>query len=68
MSKVDRPPLNSATLQALAGVARLELPPGRHETLTTALQGVFSLFDGLDQVEIGETPPANAYDARWEAK
>jgi hypothetical protein len=30
------------------------------------LEGVYALIDMLDAVEHGETPPATAFDARWE--
>jgi hypothetical protein len=30
------------------------------------LEGVYALIDLLDAVELGETPPATAFDARWE--
>lgn len=27
---------------------------------------VMGLFDSLDEIEVGEAPPATAFDARWE--
>jgi Asp-tRNA(Asn)/Glu-tRNA(Gln) amidotransferase C subunit len=68
MSKVERAPLTSATLQALAGVARLNVPEARREPVRSVLDRMYTLLDGLDAVPVGETPPANAYDARWEVK
>ena len=68
MSKVERAPLTGATLQALAGVARLNVPEARQEPVRSALDRIYALLDGLDAVPVGETPPANAYDARWEVK
>jgi Asp-tRNA(Asn)/Glu-tRNA(Gln) amidotransferase C subunit len=68
MSKVERAPLTSATLQALAGAARLHVPEARREPVRSALDGIYALLDALDAVPVGETPPANAYDARWEVK
>jgi hypothetical protein len=26
---------------------------------------VLGLYDSLDEIEVGETPPASAFDARW---
>jgi hypothetical protein len=68
MSNVERPPLTNATLQALAGVARLNVPEARQEPVRSALERIYALLDGLDAVPVGETPPASAYDARWEVK
>jgi Asp-tRNA(Asn)/Glu-tRNA(Gln) amidotransferase C subunit len=65
MTRVERVPLTSATLQALAGAARLRLPAARQEPVRSALERVYALLDALDSVPVGETPPANAYDARW---
>jgi Asp-tRNA(Asn)/Glu-tRNA(Gln) amidotransferase C subunit len=64
MSGPDRP-IEAAELSVLARAARLELAADRHEIVGPALNGVLQLFDALDRVEIGETPPTNAFDARW---
>ena len=68
MGKVERAPLTSATLQALAEAARLNVPEARQEPVRTALDRIYALLDALDAVPVGETPPANAYDARWEVR
>lgn len=52
-------------LKALSKAARLDLAPGRAEVVTPALDGVLQLFDALDSVDLGETPPTNSFDARW---
>lgn len=65
MSDPDQDVVTSEDLHALAKVARIELAAGRHEIVAPALSGVLALFDALDAVELGETPPTNAYDARW---
>lgn len=52
-------------LGELLGAARLDLSPDRHEALLASLTGVHQLLDGLDTIEMGETPPATAFDARW---
>lgn len=46
--------------------ARLELSAERRSVVGPALEGVYALIDLLDAVELGETPPATAFDARWE--
>jgi hypothetical protein len=66
LTKVERLPLNSATLEAIASVARLKVPAERHETLTSAAQGVFKLLGSFDRITLGETPPANTYSAKWD--
>lgn len=30
------------------------------------LDGIYALIDHLDAVSLGETPPATAFNARWE--
>jgi hypothetical protein len=47
--------------------ARLGLPEERQETLGAFLGDMYGLIDRLDDVPLGETPPATAFDARWEA-
>ncbi len=46
--------------------ARLDLSVERRSVVGPALEGVYALVDMLDAVELGETPPATAFDARWE--
>ena len=64
MSGKNRP-IEAADLSVLARAARLELADDRREAIAPALQGALALFDALDRVELGETPPVNAFDARW---
>lgn len=64
MSGENRP-IEAAELSVLARAARLELAADRHAAVAPALDGVLQLFDTLDRVEIGETPPTNSFDARW---
>jgi hypothetical protein len=52
---------------AMARAARLELGVDRHEPVGQALAEMYALMDRLDEVPLGETPPATAFDARWEA-
>lgn len=57
--------ITEADLMALTKAARLDLAPERVPVVTGALDGVLQLFDSLDSVELGETPPTNSFDARW---
>jgi hypothetical protein len=55
-----------ATAHAARG-ARLDLAADRHEQVGAVLGEMYALIDRLDDVPLGETPPATAFDARWEA-
>ena len=61
---VEDPNFAARALQSLPALRR-RLAADRHEIVGPALNGVLQLFDALDRVEIGETPPTNAFDARW---
>ncbi len=50
-----------------ARAARLELGVDRAEPVGRALAEMYAIIDRLDAVPLGETPPATAFDARWEA-
>ncbi|MGY1706761.1 hypothetical protein ACI79C_19510 [Geodermatophilus sp. SYSU D00697] len=50
-----------------ARAARLELAADRHEEVGVFLAQMYALIDRLDDVPLGDTPPATAFDARWEA-
>jgi hypothetical protein len=50
-----------------ARAARLDLSAERHEAVGAFLGEMYALIDRLDDVPLGETPPATAFDARWEA-
>lgn len=54
-----------ADMAALTKAARLDLAPERVPVIAGALDGVLQLFDALDSVDLGETPPTNSFDARW---
>lgn len=58
--------VNDETLAALVSTARLNLPAERYEAVRAATEIVFALADALDDIDLGETVPATAYDARWE--
>jgi hypothetical protein len=52
-------------LGELLAAARLDLPADRRDGLLQSLNGVNHLLATLDAVDVGETPPAAAFDARW---
>ena len=53
-------------LMYAARAARLNLPVDRLEIVGPALEGIYGLIDTLDSFPLCETPPATAFDARWE--
>jgi Asp-tRNA(Asn)/Glu-tRNA(Gln) amidotransferase C subunit len=66
MPPTAREPLGDEALHQLLSLARLDLTIERRATASPAVDMVIGLFDSLDEVEVGETPPAPAFDARWE--
>lgn len=58
--------LSVGTLDHLATVARLKLPEDRYAPVTEAVELVMGLTDSLDDIELGETVPATAFNAQWE--
>jgi Asp-tRNA(Asn)/Glu-tRNA(Gln) amidotransferase C subunit len=52
--------------ESAAAVARLDVPADRAETLRGTVEAIYGLIDKLDELDLGETPPATAFDARWE--
>ena len=65
MSESETKSVTSNDLSALAKTARLDLTEERREAVAPALDGILQLFDALDAVDLGETPPTNSFDARW---
>ena len=57
---------SAEAIEVAARGARLGLPEDRQETLGAVLGDMYALIDRLDEVSLGETPPATAFDARWE--
>jgi hypothetical protein len=56
-------------LESLAAVARTSgIAPSveRLAELVPAMDEFYGLFDALHQAELGETPPAIAFHAKWE--
>lgn len=66
MAPTERSPLGDAALDEILAFARLDLPAERKTAVGPAVAMVTALLDSLDDLEIGETPPASAFDARWE--
>ena len=62
----DARSFTSDQLMYAARVARLNLPADRLEIVGPALEGIYALIDTLDAFPLGETPPATAFDARWD--
>ena len=46
--------------------ARLDLGPERLAQVAPMINGLYATLSALDDVPLGETPPATAFDARWE--
>ena len=65
MSDSDRQMTAEGDLEALEKLARLDLAATRAGVVAPALNGVMQLFDALDAVDLGETPPTNSFEARW---
>lgn len=57
--------VSAEDMEVLKKVARLNMPTDRNAVTAPAYDGLLQLFDALDAVEIGETPPTNAFDPRW---
>ena len=62
---MSRKPLAEAELSMLAAVAKLDLSDDRRTALRPALDDMLAQFDALDEVDVGETPPAHSFDPRW---
>jgi Asp-tRNA(Asn)/Glu-tRNA(Gln) amidotransferase C subunit len=57
---------SSDQLMYVARAAQLNLSTDRLEVVGPALEGIYALINTLDAFPLGETPPATAFDARWE--
>jgi hypothetical protein len=65
MASSPRSPLGDEVLDQLLAHARLDLSEHRRAAAGPAVTMVLGLYDSLDEIEVGETPPASAFDARW---
>ncbi|MFM1987232.1 MAG: hypothetical protein RJA99_189 [Pseudomonadota bacterium] len=63
-----RTPTDPAMLAAAARIADLPLDPERIAQLVPAMDGFYQLLDALHRSELGETPPAIAFRAKWEGR
>ncbi|HET6504132.1 MAG TPA: hypothetical protein VFG87_25565 [Amycolatopsis sp.] len=66
MSEPLSRPLSPQDLASATRFARLNLPGDRAALVRETLESVYGLLDRLDTLELGENPPATAFDARWE--
>lgn len=55
-------------IATLAKAARLPLAAARRRPVADAVSMVLGQLDALDAVDLGETPPTNAFDARWRTR
>jgi Asp-tRNA(Asn)/Glu-tRNA(Gln) amidotransferase C subunit len=62
---LDRPPITPDVARTLTEHARLPIAEERLEEVGGLLQLVQTLIDQLDAVDLGDTPPATTFDARW---
>jgi Asp-tRNA(Asn)/Glu-tRNA(Gln) amidotransferase C subunit len=46
--------------------ARLTISPERIEIVRETAESIYAVIDRLDSLDIGETPPAAAFNTRWE--
>jgi Asp-tRNA(Asn)/Glu-tRNA(Gln) amidotransferase C subunit len=53
-------------LDRALSTARLTVPPERIETVRETAESIYTVIDQLDSLDLGETPPAAAFNARWE--
>ncbi len=65
MSDADAKQINPDDIDGLTKAARLRLGEGRAEIVAPALDGMLQLMDLLDDVDVGETPPTNSFNATW---
>jgi Asp-tRNA(Asn)/Glu-tRNA(Gln) amidotransferase C subunit len=46
--------------------ARLTISPERIEIVRETAESIYAVIDRLDSLDLGETPPAAAFNTRWE--
>jgi len=66
MTFPERTSLAGGAISPVSGFARLDLSEERRSAVARVLDAIMGLIDTLDSVDVGETPPATAFDARWE--
>lgn len=60
-----RTPTDTSLLEAAAKIADLKLERERLAQLVPEMDGFYVLLDALHGSELGETPPAIAFNASW---
>ncbi len=66
MREPGGPPLGDDAFDQLLAYARLDLTAERKEAAAPGFAAVLALLDSLEGIELGETPPATAFDPSWE--
>ncbi len=68
MPNAPRNPADAALVTAAARLAGWDPGPGRLAELVPAMSGFYSLLDLLHRDELGDTPPATAFQAQWDGR
>ena len=64
----DAPPdPTPATIEQVAGLFGVPLPPAAHEQVARVLAVLLDSARPLDGVDLEDAEPAGAFDPRWEA-
>ncbi len=63
-----RTPTDPSMIEAAAKLGDLPLSPDRIAELVPSMDGFYALLDALHQGDLGETPPAIAFRAKWEGR
>lgn len=62
-----RSAISDSTLEILDECIGLELSAERRQALLPVFNGmVLPMLEGLDAVDVGEIPPAQSFDPRWQ--
>ncbi len=61
----SRTPTDPDLLAAAARLSGIDPTPERLAQLVPAMDGFYALLDALHRCELGETPPAIAFRAKW---
>lgn len=60
-----RVPTDPKLLESAARVGGVELTTERLAQLAPAMDGFYAMLDALHECDLGETPPAFAFRAKW---
>jgi len=61
----SRTPTDPELLAAAARLSGIDPSPERLAQLVPAMNDFYALFDALHRCELGETPPAIVFRAKW---